>query len=136
MWTRRLFGTLAFSPGAALLLLLLGGCAFFGGGSRESPEVVRLREVEDTRIRTEVEARLAAEPSVRSGQVRVEVRAGEVELHGAVFGFGALQCALRNAGLTPGVRLVIDMLVLESGPADVQCLAPRVFGAIPVVAAS
>jgi hypothetical protein len=26
-----------------------------------------------------------------------------------------------------GVRLVIDQLVLEPGPRDVRCLAPRVF---------
>ena len=56
---------------------------------------------------------------------------GEVQLHGAVTGFGALQCALANAGLVPGVRLVVDFMVLEPGPRTVTCLAPRVFASSP-----
>ena len=45
------------------------------------------------------------------------------------FGMGALRCAERNAELERGVRLVIDHLVLDPGPRDVRCLAPRALAA-------
>lgn len=118
--------------GAALLTLAvaLAGCSLLRRGEdRESPAVLQARLAEDSRIRQEVEARLAAEPSIGPGRVRVMVERAEVQLHGSVEGFGALQCALRNASLARGVGLVIDLLVLESGPREVTCLAPRVFGA-------
>jgi hypothetical protein len=109
--------------------LLLGGCGLLGGGRPvETPQQVAERTADDTRIQREVEARLAAEPSIGAGRLRVEVRRGEVSVHGGAPGFGALQCALRNAELVRGVHLVIDMTVLEKGPSTVQCLAPRVFG--------
>jgi osmotically-inducible protein OsmY len=88
----------------------------------------------DDRIRREIEARLAAEPSIGAGRVRVEVQRGDVSLHGPVKGLGALQCAIANADLVRGVSTVIDKLVLEPGPATVRCLAPRVAPALPAVA--
>ncbi|HEX2203118.1 MAG TPA: BON domain-containing protein [Longimicrobium sp.] len=107
-----------------------GGCGFLSRAETESPEQVQVREAQEERIRQEVEARLAAEPSIGPGRVRAEVqRGGEVALHGAVTGFGALQCAVANAELVRGVRLVIDHLVLQPGPRTVQCLAPRAFPA-------
>lgn len=113
---------------AAAAPLLLAGCGLLGGGRpQESPAQAVARTAEDARIRREVEARLAAEPSVGAGHVRVDVQRGEVALHGAVTGFGALQCAIANAELVSGVRLVIDQLVLQPGPRTVQCLAPRNF---------
>lgn len=112
------------------LVALLAGCGFFGGGEKgPAPEVIAQRAAEDVRIQREVEARLAAEPSVGAGRVRVVVQGGEVQLHGSVAGFGAHRCAEANAELTPGVLLVIDFLVLQPGPANVRCIAPRVFGA-------
>jgi BON domain-containing protein len=113
--------------GVALVAVLAGGCGLLGGGRPpETPQQATARQGEEERIRREVEARLAAEPSIGPGRVRVEVQRGaEVALHGGVAGFGALQCALRNAELVRGVRLVIDHLVLEPGPREVQCLAPR-----------
>lgn len=112
---------------AAWLALAAGGCGLLGGEPRETPEARQLREAGDARIRQEIEARLAAEPSLGAGRVRVVVVGGEAQLHGSVEGFGALQCALANAELTPGVRLVIDSLELLPGPREVRCLAPRVF---------
>jgi osmotically-inducible protein OsmY len=100
---------------------------FGGGKSAVTPQVVAERAAADTRIQREVEARLAAEPSVGAGRVRVVVERGEVQLHGSVAGFGAHRCAEANAELTPGVTLVIDFLVLQPGPSTVRCLAPRVF---------
>jgi osmotically-inducible protein OsmY len=91
--------------------------------------VLAQRAAEDVRIQREVEARLAAEPSVGAGRVRVVVQGGEVQLHGSVAGMGAHRCAEANAELTPGVVLVIDFLVLQPGPVQVRCLAPRVFPA-------
>jgi hypothetical protein len=72
-----------------------------------------------------VEARLAGEPSLTPGQVRVRVDGRTVHLHGNVQGIGAWQCAITNAGLVEGVSSVVDYLVLERGPRDVRCLAPR-----------
>jgi osmotically-inducible protein OsmY len=100
-------------------------CSFFAKAPVESPALIAARQTEDARILREVEARLSAEPSIGAGRVRVSVQAGEVTLFGGVAGFGALQCAERNAGLVRGVRLVIDQLVLEPGPRGVRCLAPR-----------
>ena len=93
----------------------------------DTPAVIAAREAEDARITREIEARLSAEPSIGAGKVRAQVERGEVTLFGGVTGFGALRCAERNAGLVRGVRLVIDQLVLDPGPRDVRCLAPRVF---------
>ncbi|HEX8393253.1 MAG TPA: BON domain-containing protein, partial [Longimicrobium sp.] len=109
--------------------LACAGCSVLGiggGAPVETPAQVAQRASLDTAIVREVEARLAAEPSIGSGKVRPVVMGGEVQLHGAVQGFGALQCAQANAGLVPGVTLVVDFLVLQPGPARVTCLAPRV----------
>ena len=103
---------------------MLAGCALAGGGG-DSPALVAQRTALDERIRGEVEARLAAEPSIGGGRVRVVVEGGEVQLHGSVAGFGALRCAETNAELTRGVVLVMDFLVLEPGPRVVRCVAPR-----------
>ncbi len=112
------------------LLPLVAGCSVFGGGEPAvTPQVVAQRAADDTRIQRELEARLAAEPSVGTGRVRVVVQGGEVQLHGSVAGFGAHRCAETNAELVRGVLLVIDFLVLQPGPATVRCLAPRVFAA-------
>lgn len=123
MTLRRAIPSKGFRP--ALIGLLCGACGLVSRPPAETPAQAQARTAADERIRAEVEARLAAEPSIGAGRVRVVVRRGEVELHGAVAGFGALQCAQTNAELTPGVRLVIDFLVLESGPRQVRCLAPR-----------
>jgi osmotically-inducible protein OsmY len=80
---------------------------------------------QDERILGEVAARIAAEPSLDSQSIRVDVEGGTVMLHGSVRGMGAWQCAITNAGLVRGVRTVVDYLVLERGERNVQCLAPR-----------
>lgn len=123
-WTRRVRGT---AVGLALPALA-GACSFLQKEVKETPAQAAAFEAQDARIQREVEARLAAEPSIGAGRVRVEVDRGEVGLFGAVSGLGALRCAERNAELVRGVRLVIDQLVLDPGPRDVRCLAPRVFG--------
>lgn len=105
---------------------ILTGCSVLGlGGAPVDPQVEVRRTAEDSRIRQDVERRLAAEPSIGAAQIRVVVTGGEVQLHGSVAGFGALQCAMTNAELVPGVVLVIDFLVLEPGPRSVRCLATR-----------
>ena len=111
------------------LLPVLAGCSALGGGGGPTPQMVAELAATDVRIQREVEARLAAEPSVGPGRVRVVVQGGEVQLHGSVSGMGAVRCAESNAGLTPGVSLVIDFLVLQPGPSTTRCIAPRVFGA-------
>jgi len=114
--------------GAGLaLLLLLPGC----GMLRRDRSAVAVNPVEDARIRGELESRLAAEPSIGAGRVRVEVQGSTVALHGAVDGFGALQCAIANAGLVRGVDNVVDRMVLRPGPRTVRCLAPRSLAAAP-----
>ncbi|HEX5872633.1 MAG TPA: BON domain-containing protein [Longimicrobium sp.] len=111
---------------------LVQGCALLGGGAPvETPAQAQARVAREEIIRREVEARLAAEPAIGAGRIRAEVNDRDVHLHGAAPGFGALQCALANAGLVPGVRLVVDFMVLEPGPRTVSCLAPRVFAASP-----
>lgn len=109
------------APWRAWALAVLPGCGLLGGGAPP----VAVDPSEDARIRAEVEARLAAEPAIGARQVRVEVAGATVSLHGAVDGFGALQCALANAGLVRGVGNVVDFLVLRPGPRVVRCLAPR-----------
>jgi osmotically-inducible protein OsmY len=114
---------------AAALLATQAGCALLGGGGgpEETPQQAADRVVQQETIRREVEARLAAEPAIGAGRIRAVVNEGDVQLHGAAPGFGALQCALSNAALVPGVRLVVDMMVLQPGPSRVDCQAPRVF---------
>lgn len=106
---------------AACALAALSACGLLGGGGAAlAPD-----PAEDARIRAEVEARLAAEPALAAREVRVAVTGRTVSLHGAVDGFGALQCALANAGLVRGVDNVVDFLVLRPGPRSVRCIAPR-----------
>ncbi|HEX6037802.1 BON domain-containing protein [Longimicrobium sp.] len=112
----------------AVLVGTQAGCALLGGGAPpETPQQAQERVTLEQTIRSEVEARMAAEPAIGAGRIRAVVNGGDVQLHGAAPGFGALQCALANAGLVPGVHLVVDMMVLEPGPRTVTCLAPRVF---------
>jgi osmotically-inducible protein OsmY len=107
---------------------VLQGCSMLGGGlPPESPAQAQERLGREETIRAEVEARMAAEPSIGAGRIRAVVNGGDVLLPGAAPGFGALQCALANAELVAGVRLVVDFMVLEPGPRTVTCLAPRVF---------
>ena len=117
--------------GAALLGVALagtGGCGMLGGGAHaETPQEQADRVSREGRMTAEVLARLAAEPAVDAGGIRPQVVRDEIHLHGTVRGFGALQCALANAELVAGVRLVVDYLVMQPGPSQVQCLAPRVF---------
>lgn len=101
------------------LALALGGCGLLG---RSRAPVDRSH---DARIAREVEARLAGEPSIGPGSIRVAVEGGVVMLHGSVRGIGAWQCAITNGGLVNGVRTVADFLVIERGPRDVTCIAPR-----------
>lgn len=104
---------------AATLALLLVGCGVL---RRSTPPPDRSQ---DPRIQEEVAARLAGEPSLDAGAIRVEVNGGVVVLHGSVRGIGAWQCAVTTAGLVRGVRTVSDYLVIERGPRDVGCVAPR-----------
>lgn len=117
----------ARAAAAVALAAAMAGCAFLKKTPADTPAQIAARASEDARIQREVEARLSAEPSIGAGRVRVEVQRGEVTLFGGVVGLGALRCAERNAGLVRGVRLVIDQLVLDPGPRDARCLAPRVF---------
>lgn len=111
---------------------LVQGCALLSRRApSETPAQAQERVTREEGIRREVEARLAAEPAIGAGRIRAVVNNGDVHLHGAAPGFGALQCALSNAGLVPGVRLVVDFMVLEPGPRTVTCLAPRVFASSP-----
>lgn len=107
---------------AAVVLVMLGSAACAG---RRSASDAIVETPEEARIRLEIEARLAAEPAIQATNVRVEVRAGTAVLQGGVNGIGAWKCAIRNASLVEGVRRVADFLVLEHGPPDVTCLAPR-----------
>ena len=120
-----------WGAGAALALLLaLPGCGLLGRGA----PAAAASPAESARIRGEVEARLAAEPSIGAGRVRAEVQGATVALHGAVDGFGALQCAIANAGLVRGVDNVVDKMVLRRGPRTVRCLMPRPRSAAPAPA--
>lgn len=121
-WWRRLAATAALSA-------LAGACGIFQRDTPETPAQITARQTDDARILREVESRLAAEPSIGAGRVRVAVERGEVGLFGAVSGLGALRCAERNVGLVHGVRLVINHMVLDPGPRDVRCLAPRALAA-------
>jgi osmotically-inducible protein OsmY len=114
--------------------MAMAGCGFLGKKPVDTPAQIAARASDDARILREIEARLAAEPSIGPGRVRVAVERGEVGLFGSVAGFGALRCAERNAELVQGVRLVIDQLVLDPGPRDVRCLAPRPAPTVPAPA--
>lgn len=111
----------------AVVLLLLA-LVPFGCAPRQLEPLTALDATQDTRIQREIEARLAAEPAVVLGDLRIEVSGGTVAVHGSVRGIGAYQCVIRNASLVEGVRRVVDYLVIERGPRDAPCLAPRRFG--------
>ena len=105
-------------PGFVLASLLAAAC-----GARQ-PQLPADRS-QDERIRSEVAARIADEPSLDGATVRVDVLGAMVMLHGSVQGIGAWQCAITNAGLVNGVQSVVDYLVIERGERDVRCVAPR-----------
>jgi hypothetical protein len=107
------------ASGLLLVPLAMAGCALRRDVTPPANPAL------DERIRSEVAARLAAEPSIGPGRIRVDVARGAVLLYGSVEGIGAWQCAITNAGLAAGVKTVVDYLVLERGPREVRCLAPR-----------
>lgn len=115
----------------ALLVLLAGGCGVFNRTVRETPAELAERTAVEERIALAVTARIAAEPALAAAQLRVAVDGTEVALYGSVPGLGPLNCAITNAQLVPGVTLVIDHTVLDPGPPEAPCLAPRVF-VVPV----
>lgn len=114
---------------AVALAALAPGCGLLGRGVVETPEAAALRTEEEGRIRAEVVARLAHEPSLDATALRVVVAGTDVHLHGGVEGYAALRCALATAGLVRGVSLVVDYMVIHPGPTEAVCLAPRVFPA-------
>lgn len=102
-----------------LALLALPACSVIRRGP---PPVDRSR---DSAIVGAVQARLAAEPELNATLLRVESNGGVVVLYGTVFGLGQWNCALRNAHLVDGVVSVIDYLIIERGPREIPCGAPR-----------
>lgn len=130
-------GRMAGWTAYAVLAPALASCGIIGGRVPvESPEAAVVRVAQEERIHAAVRARLIHEPSIDASHVRVEVVGTDVHLYGTVAGYGALRCAIGTAGLTPGVLLVVDYLVVQPGPAEVVCLAPRVFPASAAGAAS
>ena len=103
----------------AILILSMTAC---GALRREPPIVDRSR---DSQIIRDVQARLTAEPAIDASRIRVEADGGLVLLYGSVDGMGQWHCAIRNAQLVDGVRSVVDYLVIERGPRDIVCGAPR-----------
>jgi osmotically-inducible protein OsmY len=86
-------------PAAVVLaVLLLVGCAAITG--RDTPE--------DTRITTEVKARLAADPLVRASAIDVDTSRGVVRLRGSVASEQERQRAIQ---LTQGVAGVQEINV-------------------------
>ena len=110
-------------PFAAKSFLACSLAAALGAGCaalrRPDPPVDRS---EDPRILQSVEERIAREPSLDEGRIRVQVDGRIVLLYGSVDGIGAWQCAIRTAQLVAGVSTVVDYLVIERGPARVVCL--------------
>lgn len=104
------------------LAILTGGCALL---RRPDPPVDRSQ---DPRIQREVEERLAREPDLGAETIRVEVDGAMVILRGSVRGIAGWQCAIRNAEMVEGVGTVVDYLVIERGPREITCLAPRELG--------
>jgi hypothetical protein len=110
---------LPLAAAAFLLLFALPGCSAL---RRERPLPDTSRDVE---IAQAVTARLGAEPALVSAAIRVEASGGRVLLFGSVKGLRQWNCAIRNAELVDGVRSVVDYLVIERGPREVGCGAPR-----------
>ncbi len=108
-----------------LCLLLAAGFAGCSGNRAPASPFDTPETADDLRIRSELERRLAAEPALARAQLRPEARGGVLLLHGVVRGLGEWRCVLANAELIPGVRTVVDYLVLERGPTELRCLAPR-----------
>lgn len=102
-----------------LVLMALSGCSVL----RRSPRPVDRSR--DPAIVSAVQARLAAEPDLDARLLRVEVDGGIVILYGTVHGLGQWNCALRNAHLVDGVVSVVDYLIIERGPREIRCGAPR-----------
>lgn len=114
-----------------LIVLVASGCSVFNRTVRETPAELAERTATEERIALAVAARIAAEPALEGARVRVAVDGTEVALYGSVPGLGPLSCAISNAQLVPGVTLVIDHMVLDPGPPEAPCVAPRLF-VVPV----
>jgi hypothetical protein len=102
-----------------LVLLALPACSVIRGGPAP------IDRSGDPAIVSSIQARLAAEPELDADLLRVESNGGVVTLYGTVRGLGQWNCALRNASLVAGVVSVIDYLIIERGPREIPCAAPR-----------
>lgn len=117
--TRMVRTFLESATGIVLLAAILTSCSAL---RRPGPQPDRS---EDARITADIERRLREEPVLESRDLRVDVDGRVASLYGTVEGMGEWNCALRNAGLVPGVSSVADYLLIERGPRDVTCEAPR-----------
>jgi hypothetical protein len=109
--------------GAVVLAVLL---PFLATGCRaRTGAIVPVNPALDARIERELERRIAAEPLLDVEAIRPRVEHARVHLHGSVEGMAAWGCVIRNASITEGVVGVVDFLVIERGPREGVCLAPR-----------
>lgn len=111
------------SPVMYLTMLFAASLMMWGCALRTPP--TPLDTSQDARIRSDVEARIVAEPQLDDSEIRVEVRGRMVTLHGSVRGLASWKCAIANAELVEGVESVSDYLVILRGARDIACLAPR-----------
>jgi osmotically-inducible protein OsmY len=101
--------------GVALLGMLLPGCvaAVLGDASQSGTSSdTRLRgpSVSDTRLRTAVQSRLAADSALRGANVQVEASGSVVTLRGSAQSAAQSSAASRVAKATSGVSAVVNQL--------------------------
>lgn len=107
--------------GASALALLATGCSKTeqAGLSASPPPTTVGMEVDDSVVTVAVKSALLAEPALKSLDVQVETRKGEVMLSGFVNDPNQVALALAATRKVDGVKAVDNKLILKVGDATV-----------------
>lgn len=105
---------------AALMTTVGAGCSKTDETKGTPPPSTTIgTEIDDSVLTTRVKSALLADPDVKSFDIKVETRKGEVQLSGFVDNQTQIERASAVAQGVPGVRTVISKLTLKEGGSTV-----------------
>jgi hyperosmotically inducible protein len=113
-------------PHRAVLSAILCGSALLGiaGCDLQKPPTTAAKtsvgtEIDDSVVTAKVKSALLSDPEVKSFDLKVETRKGEVLLSGFVANQGQMDRAVQVVRGVPGVRIISNSMALKDGPATV-----------------
>ena len=104
---------------AAATAFLTAGCGQQNTSPSASAKTTVGTEIDDTIVTTKVKSALLADADIKSFDLKVETRKGEVQLSGFVNNQGQVDRAIAATRAVEGVKSVANAIVLKDGVATV-----------------